>query len=487
MASFYPGSKNTITLKESMIFTEEVLLFLSFPDLLSVREVNKMCHLIFKTNTQFEAQAKRLLRKLYSTNLLVNAVAVQNDSTDENRSPTKKSTSNNCGKPLSIAHKGITEENGEGNTISAIQEAIRIGVDMIELDLISCQTGNIIVFHDPYLPGGELVSETPISFIKSKYPQIPTLREVMQATAKSSMKLYFDLKSPDLVTPLMNEILITVERKKCNSNKYLVASFDHHDLLEVESFRATYSELEGVETIVIVDSMPIGLSKPFEGLGAKYIAIAQGRITRAFVKDAHLRKMGVLAWTVNNSNLISHFLKIGVDGIVTDLPGSLMRLIKQHSAPGIDSEVQREQQENGKSKEATKMKTACNAELFLESLYPEGLLPLRKMALEALTEIEPLLHLATCTDSEVACSFTEVFSCSSELLKKIAHMAKIVKTTMNHTLHPHLLSDKTFHQVFTAMASHPEEILSVHKSVCSKRFFDFESNWLKSVACGPSS
>ncbi len=48
---------------------------------------------------------------------------------------------------ITIAHRGASAVAPE-NTISAFKEAIRIGADMIELDVRLSRDGEVVVFHD---------------------------------------------------------------------------------------------------------------------------------------------------------------------------------------------------------------------------------------------------------------------------------------------------------------------------------------------------
>ena len=48
---------------------------------------------------------------------------------------------------LKIAHRGYSEKYGDNNMIS-FREALYAGFDMIELDILLCRTGEIVIYHD---------------------------------------------------------------------------------------------------------------------------------------------------------------------------------------------------------------------------------------------------------------------------------------------------------------------------------------------------
>ena len=50
-------------------------------------------------------------------------------------------------KVLRIAHRGASGHQPE-NTLAAISKALEIKVDIIEIDVRVCKTGELVVFHD---------------------------------------------------------------------------------------------------------------------------------------------------------------------------------------------------------------------------------------------------------------------------------------------------------------------------------------------------
>jgi glycerophosphoryl diester phosphodiesterase len=52
-------------------------------------------------------------------------------------------------------------------------------------------------------------------------------------------------------------------------------------------------------------------------------------VNRRFIEATHARNMRVQVWTVNDVNAMQRLLNLGVDGIMTDYPQRLMKLLKK--------------------------------------------------------------------------------------------------------------------------------------------------------------
>jgi glycerophosphoryl diester phosphodiesterase len=116
------------------------------------------------------------------------------------------------------AHRGNHVEAPE-NTLDAIQEALRLDVDFIELDLRLSADGEIFVLHDGSLDrtttgtgpaGAKTLAELKALTIKgARRPgeKIPTFRECL-AVMKGRARCYMDIKAvaPAQVVPILREM-----------------------------------------------------------------------------------------------------------------------------------------------------------------------------------------------------------------------------------------------------------------------------------------
>ncbi|MDG1544199.1 MAG: glycerophosphodiester phosphodiesterase family protein, partial [archaeon] len=59
-----------------------------------------------------------------------------------------------------ISHRGRTSKNSEDNTLKAVNDAINLKIDMVEVDIRRTKDFQIVCFHDPLLNGVALKDMT---------------------------------------------------------------------------------------------------------------------------------------------------------------------------------------------------------------------------------------------------------------------------------------------------------------------------------------
>ena len=107
-----------------------------------------------------------------------------------------------------IAHRG-NHTNVPENTLSAINEAIKYGVDYVEVDLRTTKDGHLVIHHDATVDratnGNGKISALTLAEIKKlqvynhnhKTHRIPEFREVLQV-CKNKINIYLDFKDADV-------------------------------------------------------------------------------------------------------------------------------------------------------------------------------------------------------------------------------------------------------------------------------------------------
>mmetsp|Transcript_25336 Transcript_25336/g.33068 ORF Transcript_25336/g.33068 Transcript_25336/m.33068 type:complete len:325 (-) Transcript_25336:183-1157(-) len=246
-----------------------------------------------------------------------------------------------CSQTISIAHRGSSSV-FPGNSIEAFLEADRIGAEMIELDIAVCKSGEIIVHHDPYLPDGTLLRNAGKDQIKEFFPNIATFKEVLNVLKKSSVRLYLDMKGQNIVEPTLRLLHDKISNQNWDAKRFLVATFNQYDLLKVAAYKEKHSLLKKIETIVIIDAVPFGYAKSLQDLHIDYISVGGGCIIPEFVEDARKRGIRMMAWTVNNINMMKYFMGLGVYGICTDYPEMVAEVRSKLQADDVHSNAGKE-------------------------------------------------------------------------------------------------------------------------------------------------
>ena len=252
---------------------------------------------------------------------------------------------------LAIAHQG-----GRGlwpeNTLLAFERSLELGVDVLEMDLRGTTDGHIVVHHDASVgrttEGSGLVRELTLEGIRSldagyrfavaaegvdSHPYrgrglvVPTLVEVLHLLPESRLNLEMKEFDPDL-----SRALCALLRKNGPVDRFLVASFDHEPMV---AFRdacpevATSATLREGLAFYQLDRLRLGSLYRSPAVAFQFPEyFGEIHVVRpSFLKTARAFNVRVQVWTVNEDEDLARMLAMGVDGIVTDYPDRLLRLM----------------------------------------------------------------------------------------------------------------------------------------------------------------
>jgi len=224
---------------------------------------------------------------------------------------------------LKIGHRGAAGLVPE-NTLASFQKAIDLGVDMVELDVHLCSSGELVVIHDDKVDRttngkGEVASMTLAQLKKLDAglgQKIPTLTEVLDLVNRR-VGVIIELKANGTVQPANEIIQGYVSQKGWAYQDFIVISFDHYRLLKLSQLNRL------IRLGPIIEAKPIGYAEFAVKLPAYSIHLAYAYVDQNFIQDAHRRGFQVVVWTVNELKEIKRFKSLGVDGVTSDYPDRL--------------------------------------------------------------------------------------------------------------------------------------------------------------------
>lgn len=227
-------------------------------------------------------------------------------------------------KYLVIGHRGACGYAPE-NTLSSFQKALDFGVDMIELDVHLCASGELMVIHDFTLNrttnGTGFVQDKTKAQLDAlmieSHEHIPTLNEVIDLVNHRA-KIAIELKGQGTAEPTARLIQEYVDIG-WQPDEFYVLSFDH---LLLQEFHAL---LPHIKCCATVSGMPIAFSAYAKKHGFTAVATKFEYVTQQFVDDAHAHGLKVLIYTVNDPHVIKQLLGVGVDGIFSDYPDRIQQ------------------------------------------------------------------------------------------------------------------------------------------------------------------
>ncbi|HYD47615.1 MAG TPA: glycerophosphodiester phosphodiesterase [Terriglobales bacterium] len=246
------------------------------------------------------------------------------------------------GKPLIFGHRGAAGVAPE-NTVPSYALALALGADVLEFDVHATSDGEIVVIHDATLERttdgeGEVRQHTwaqlrqldagyQFSRGGGDYPyrgqgiRIPLLAEVLAAFP--GVPCNMEIKQGD--PPIVEEVLAVIRRAGASDRMLLAAE---HDSI-MTSIRAAAGDLPtGFATLEVVDFIGRVQANRWDDYQPAGCALQIppsfndiALVSADSVAAAHRFGLEIHVWTINQRREADQLLAIGVDGIMSDLPG----------------------------------------------------------------------------------------------------------------------------------------------------------------------
>ena len=248
---------------------------------------------------------------------------------------------------LDIAHRGASHQAPE-NTVAAVRAAVQLGADMVEVDVQRSRDGALVLMHDttllrttdarrvfphraPWRVGDFTLAELRRLDAGSwKSPAfagepVPTLTEVVTAVRGAGTGLVVELKSPGLHPGIVSDLVST-----CATLPELSGAAPGSGRLVVQSF--DFAAMKDHKTQA--PAVPVGLlgrpavgNLPALSSWADHVNPCHVGVDREYVARVQGLGMCCLVWTVDGPRATRRVLRLGVDGVITNRPGSLRALL----------------------------------------------------------------------------------------------------------------------------------------------------------------
>jgi glycerophosphoryl diester phosphodiesterase len=240
-----------------------------------------------------------------------------------------------------IAHRGFAGQAPE-NTLIAIEEAIGVGAEMVEVDVTMTSDGHVICLHDETLDrttsGSGLPNEMTLAQIKQldagswfapdfAGEPIPTLVEVLEAV-KGRILINVEIKPEAMALGVVPKV---------------AALIDEHDMLDyvvVSSFSPEALRLMKITDPAVVTAtlfnkdLHSGLDplEIIQQVGSRGFNISGKRVTLEIINRCHKHGIPVSVYTVNDEIEMRRMMELGVDAVFSDYPDQMLEV-----AAGIET------------------------------------------------------------------------------------------------------------------------------------------------------
>jgi glycerophosphoryl diester phosphodiesterase len=238
-----------------------------------------------------------------------------------------------------IAHRGFSGEAPE-NTLAAFRKAIEVGSDMLELDVHLSKDKEIVVIHDENLErvtnGQGKVTDFTLKDLKKldagfrfgppfSGERIPTLKEVLQLTQRRIL-VNIEIKSPSQgqypMVELVDRVLREVIKEKM-LNQVIFSSFNPMALERIK----TREPRAWVALLYHKDWN--SLREITAGESFFILNLRRNFLTKEKITKIHQEGMKVNVYTVDSEEEMEQFIRWGIDGIITNQPGQLIKILQK--------------------------------------------------------------------------------------------------------------------------------------------------------------
>lgn len=235
-----------------------------------------------------------------------------------------------------FAHRGSSGTHPE-NTLAAFQEAARLPIHGVELDVHLTKDGEMVVIHDETIDrtsnGSGLVKDMTLQELKSydygnwfsksfKDESIPTLEEVFQVFLQTNHIINIELKSDVYAYKGLEEEVVALIHQYSFEERVIISSFNHEAIRKIKKLQP---ELETAALVMetFVEPLEYIRDMPTDGLH-----LYLGSVHRDFLEKLIVQNIPVRVFTVNKVNDVEALKHIGVQAVFTDYPEKILAYIK---------------------------------------------------------------------------------------------------------------------------------------------------------------
>ena len=239
-----------------------------------------------------------------------------------------------------IAHRGASAYEPE-NTLRAFERAIEMGATMLELDVHISRDGYPVVIHDAELSRrtngrgwiADLTLDEIQQFDAGLGERVPSLAEVVEL-ARGRAQLYIDLKGQN--TP---ETVVNVLRDQDFCAGAIAGSFYPWLTQKVKFLEPS------VRTSVLIrdqdretDFVEWALAVEADYVHPCWENVSptpHKRLTPDLIDSIRQRGFGIFIWHEERPDELRELVKMDVDGICTDTPDNLARILEEQEELAI--------------------------------------------------------------------------------------------------------------------------------------------------------
>ncbi|WP_265455156.1 glycerophosphodiester phosphodiesterase [Enterococcus sp. HY326] len=221
--------------------------------------------------------------------------------------------------PTIISHRGVSNQNGLQNTLTALDKTILDKPDYVEIDVQMTKDRQFVVYHDFDLQSLAGITGSIPQYNLTDLVGLP-LHEGQQKDQLASFSDYFAqarLLNQKLLIELKSEAADTQEMVQLFLAEYLSELKETGSLLQSLRLSIVTQLKQTAPELKIGYIMPFSISQ-LPSLPTDFIAIDYRTVSQSLIEGAHQLNQTVFVWTLNDQKAIQRLASYDVDGIITD-------------------------------------------------------------------------------------------------------------------------------------------------------------------------
>lgn len=240
---------------------------------------------------------------------------------------------------LNIAHRGFSGKYPE-NTMIAFKKAVEAGCDGIETDLHMTKDGVIVICHDETIDrttnGNGYIRnytykelckfDSGIKFCKEfEGERIPSLDEVLDYIKDKNLLINLELKN-DIISyrELEKKVIDKVHEFKLEKN-VILSSFNHYSMIRAKQYD------NNIKTGLLYQATLYNAHEYIKTVGADALhPFFSAVMDKKIVTDIKKNGITINAYTVNEEEHMERLIELGIDGIITNYPDKLKKVLNNY-------------------------------------------------------------------------------------------------------------------------------------------------------------
>jgi len=235
------------------------------------------------------------------------------------------------GRPLVIGHRGAAAVAPE-NTLAALEAAVAAGADLVEFDI---SPGLRLGHSELEIPANAIDLDIALEYLREHRlgVHVRLVARLLHVEVHAEADVLAALRRHGLEDRAVVSTAFAV-----TSRRFAVLAPELPRAIGYPRDRLGVSRIPWPRaitqagTVVLLRAMPLRVPLLLRVARANVLSLHHALCSRASVAAAHRLGAPVLAWTVNDPEIVQRLERIGVDAIVSDDPGMALRSLENAPA-----------------------------------------------------------------------------------------------------------------------------------------------------------